>query len=68
MSYRIKRPRMRSVLTFGIGTTLAITQLGAGCVPAREARPCSSDGGVDDAGNCTADPTVNGTDAGADGK
>ena len=33
MSYRTKRPRTRKILAFGAGATLAITQLGAGCVP-----------------------------------
>lgn len=33
MTYRTKRPRIRSLLIFGAGATLAITQLGAGCVP-----------------------------------
>lgn len=33
MTYRTKRPRTRSILAFGAGATLAITQLGAGCVP-----------------------------------
>lgn len=33
MTYRTKRPRTRALLTFGAGATLAIAQLGAGCVP-----------------------------------
>jgi len=67
MTYRIKRPRVRSILTFGVGVTLAITQLGAGCVPANPARRCQNDAAVDDAGECASD---NGpaAEAGPDGK
>ena len=39
MAYRTKRPRTRHILAFGVGATLAITQLGAGCVPAPAAPP-----------------------------
>lgn len=41
MSYRTKRQPSRSLLAFGVGATLAIMQLGAGCVPASV--PCSAD-------------------------
>jgi len=69
MSYRTTRPRTRKLLTFGVGATLAITQLGAGCVPADRARRCRADSAVDDAGECapapgpTADPGDGGGDA-----
>ena len=53
MSYRTKRPATRSLLAFGVGATLAITQLGAGCVPpATTDRACNGDPSRDDAGRC----------------
>lgn len=52
MAYRTKRPRTRHVLAFGVGATLAITQLGAGCVPAPAAPPCEPDASPG-AGHCT---------------
>lgn len=56
MTYRTKRPRLRGILTFGVGATLAITQLGAGCVPADPYRRCDApDATLEDGGNC-ADP------------
>lgn len=61
MTYRTRRIPTRSILTFGIGATLAITQLGAGCVPATQFEPCAA---TDDAGRCIAEPAG---DAGADG-
>ena len=68
MTYRTKRPRVRQILTFGAGVTLAITQLGAGCVPADRPRQCiSADSSVDDAGNCVPD-NGSSADAGRDGK
>lgn len=75
MTYRTKRPRTRAILSFGVGVTLAITQLGAGCVPADRAQRCSSgDASVDEAGECvspngpTADGGTGGTDGGGDAK
>ena len=72
MSYRTKRPRMRTILSFGVGATLAIMQLGAGCVPADRARRCmSGDGSTDDSGECASDNAARadaGEDAGPDGK
>ena len=70
MSYRTKRPRLRTILSFGVGVTLAITQLGAGCVPADPSRRCSQgDGSVDDAGECVdSGPTQTGPDGGSDAK
>lgn len=66
MTYRTKRPRTRTLLSFGVGATLAITQLGAGCVPADRSRRCmTADASVDDAGNCVSQP---GPDAGSDAK
>jgi len=65
MSYRTKRPRIRAILTFGVGATLAITQLGAGCVPPGTPSPCAPDASVDEAGNCTSTPP-SGSDGGAD--
>ena len=47
MSYRTKRPPTRALLVFGVGVTLAITQLGAGCVPANRPDPCASDAAHD---------------------
>ena len=52
MSYRTKRPRTRTILSFGVGATLAIMQLGAGCVPADRPRQCMGDASADDAGEC----------------
>ena len=67
MTYRTKRPRVRGLLTFGAGATLAIAQLGAGCVPLDASRRCTTpDAAVDDAGNCVsvdATPTDGGSDA-----
>lgn len=66
---------MRTILSFGVGATLAIMQLGAGCVPADRARRCmTGDGAADDAGECTtegaplADGGSSGRDAGGDAK
>ena len=67
MSYRTKRPRTRAILTFGVGATLAITQLGAGCVPANPSQRCGPDAAVDDAGNCST-PGNGGSDGGSDAK
>lgn len=67
MTYRTKRPSTRKLLTFGVGVTLAITQLGAGCVPVDPSRRChSADASVDDAGNCSSDDGV--ADSGPDSK
>jgi hypothetical protein len=70
MSYRTKRPRTRAILTFGVGVTLAITQLGAGCVPVDPSRRCSrGDASLDDAGQCAPanGPAADGgTDGGSD--
>ncbi len=52
MTYRTKRPRTRHVLAFGVGATLAITQLGAGCVPANEGTECDPDA-ASTATNCS---------------
>ena len=52
MRYRTKRPPTRSLLVFGVGVTLAITQLGAGCVPANRPQTCGPDASVDDSGRC----------------
>jgi hypothetical protein len=72
MTYRTKRPRTRAILTFGVGVTLAITQLGAGCVPADRSRRCmTSDASDDDSGECvsTSGPSADGaTDGGGDAK
>lgn len=74
MSYRTKRPRTRTILSFGVGATLAIMQLGAGCVPVDPSRRCSTgDGGgaVDDAGECVTESTPRadgGEDGGSDAK
>ncbi|MFO0737210.1 MAG: hypothetical protein U0270_15075 [Labilithrix sp.] len=64
MSYRTKRPRLRSILTFGVGATLAITQLGAGCVPPGRYRRCTAPDGavIEDGGECVESPGT-----GADG-
>jgi hypothetical protein len=67
MSYRIKRPSTRKILTFGVGVTLAITQLGAGCVPSDPSRRChSADASVDEAGECVSGPEDGGADTGGD--
>lgn len=66
MNYRTKRPRSRALLTFGVGATLAITQLGAGCVPPSRRRCATSE--VDDAGNCVSVPDAAATDGGSDAK
>lgn len=76
MTYRTKRPRTRAILSFGVGVTLAITQLGAGCVPADRSRRCmSGDASADDAGECVSTPgpsadgpTDGATDGGRDGQ
>ncbi len=52
MTYRTRRTHTRSILTFGLGATLAITQLGAGCVPASQYERCGGDAATDDAGRC----------------
>lgn len=63
---------MRAILTFGVGATLAITQLGAGCVPNDPSRRCASgDASVDEAGECVSPngpAAEGGTDGGVDGK
>jgi hypothetical protein len=67
MIYRTKRPRMRTVLTFGVGATLAITQLGAGCVPVGEATPCGPDASTNEAGACVSpSPPDAGSEGGSD--
>jgi len=53
MTYRTKRPRTRHILAFGVGATLAITQLGAGCVPAGEVGDCDPDASSTGASNCS---------------
>jgi hypothetical protein len=71
MSYRTKRPRLRTILTFGAGATLAIMQLGAGCVPADRSRRCmSGDATADESGECASEagPGASGADGGSDGK
>ena len=48
---------MRKLLVFGAGATLAIAQLGAGCVPLdRGNLRCDGDASVDEAGNCPTPP------------
>lgn len=47
MTYRTKRPRTRALLTFGAGATLAIAQLGAGCVPPGDTVYPDEDAGED---------------------
>lgn len=67
MTYRTKRPSTRKLLSFGVGVTLAITQLGAGCVPADPSRRChSADASVDEAGECVSVPDDGGADTGGD--
>jgi hypothetical protein len=67
MTYRTKRPRTRTLLSFGVGVTLAITQLGAGCVPADPSRRChTADGAVDEGGTCIGAPDDGGADEGGD--
>jgi hypothetical protein len=70
MTYRTKRPRTRTLLSFGVGVTLAITQLGAGCVPVDPSRRCqTSDAAVDDGGECVSTPAGDGgADTGGDAK
>jgi hypothetical protein len=59
VSYRTKRPATRSLLVFGVGVTLAITQLGAGCVPPHTAdRTCEGDAAPDDSGRCDGKSTT----------
>ncbi len=53
MTYRTKRPRTRHVLAFGVGATLAMTQLGAGCVPAPAEPRCEPDASPSPAGTCS---------------
>jgi hypothetical protein len=67
MSYRTKRPVTRSLLVFGVGATLAIAQLGAGCVPV-SARSACDDAGADDSGRCVNTPAGNGSNEGGDAK
>ena len=67
MSYRTKRPATRALLTFGVGATLAITQLGAGCVPVNREPRCLAGEKVDDAGNCVVEPSDAGDAGDADG-
>jgi hypothetical protein len=45
-------------LTFGVGATLAITQLGAGCVPASSLPQCAEPDAATDpfAGDCVRTP------------
>jgi hypothetical protein len=52
MSYRTKRRPTRSLLAFGVGATLAIMQLGAGCVPASTSNACGADATGDETGRC----------------
>ena len=70
MTYRTKRPRTRTLLSFGVGVTLAITQLGAGCVPSDPSRRCSTgDASADDSGECVTTPSGDaGSDSGGDAK
>ena len=68
MSYRTKRPPTRSLLVFGIGATLAIMQLGAGCVPARSMNNCGSDAAVDETGRCVSAPPGDAAKGGGDAK
>ena len=68
MSYRTKRPATRSLLAFGVGATLAITQLGAGCVPANRNRACGADAAVDDSGHCVGTSSGGGPNEGGDAK
>lgn len=56
MSYRTQRRPTRALLVFGVGATLAIAQLGAGCVPASTNAPCGPDSSVDEAGRCVNGP------------
>jgi hypothetical protein len=51
MSYRTKRQPTRKLLVFGVGATLAIMQLGAGCVPVSNIGPCDPDA-ADNNNNC----------------
>jgi len=67
MSYRTKRPATRSLLAFGVGVTLAIAQLGAGCVPVTKGDTCGPDGAVDDSGRCVGAP-ADAADEGGDAK
>jgi hypothetical protein len=63
MNYRTKRPRMRTILTFGVGATLAITQLGAGCVPAGNSF-CDTDGASSNGNECARAPSDAATEGG----
>ena len=67
MTYRTKRPRLRSILTFGVGATLAITQLGAGCVPPGRYRQCDSADASTDGGDCVDPGTVSTSGPNLDG-
>jgi hypothetical protein len=67
MSYRTKRPPTRSLLVFGVGVTLAIAQLGAGCVPISANPNCGPDAASDDSGRCP-DPNVKNGNEGGDAK
>jgi hypothetical protein len=66
MSYRTKRQPTRSLLAFGVGATLAIMQLGAGCVPASTPIPCASDA-TDEGGRCIT-PAGDAANEGGDAK
>ncbi|MBL8608887.1 MAG: hypothetical protein JNL38_16295 [Myxococcales bacterium] len=67
MTYRTKRPRTRHILTFGVGATLAITQLGAGCVPAGELGPCDSDASSSNCSSPARDASPEASDAATEG-
>lgn len=67
MSYRTKRPATRSLLVFGMGATLAIAQLGAGCVPQTTTPNCDPDAAVD-SGNCYSNPPVDAANGRGDAK
>ena len=70
MSYRTKRPTTRSLLVFGVGATFAISQLGAGCVPASRYRPCEGRDAavVDPNAQCVPNPPGQGAHEGDAGK
>ncbi len=69
MTYRTKRPRTRHVLAFGVGATLAITQLGAGCVPAGDPSECERDAspGATNCSSPTRDASSDAHDATSEG-
>jgi len=67
MSYRTKRQPTRKLLVFGVGATLAIMQLGAGCVPASTLSPCDPDA-TDSNGNCNGKTPADASSEGGDAK